>query len=162
MKTYPDRRAGLDAMEKVMETSPLKRVIRKFNAGRPTKQPVDTPLGAVTLAAEQMGRLARLLEDEGVEASVSAAIITRHKIPGADVNLIEDTAVNEGSLHTALAELEFCVQRGDRFTVSGLTFILEAADATDVIAYTLERTPEGLAALLTKGDEFRVSRQVRR
>lgn len=139
-----------------MENSPLKRALRKFNAGRPTKQPVDTPLGAVVIAVEQRDRLARLLKDEGVEAHISTQIITRHKTPGIGVDYPEDTAVNEGSLHTALGELEFYAQRGDQFTVSGLTFVIETAEATDVFTYTLERTPEGCAALLTKTNEFRV------
>jgi hypothetical protein len=143
-------------MEKVMDFSPLKRALRKFNAGRPTKQPVDTPLGAVVLAVEQRDRLARLLKEEGVEAHISAEIVTRHKTPGIGVDFPEDTALNEGSAHTALRELEFCVQRGDHFTVSGLAFAIETAEATDVVTYTLERTPEGCAALLTKTDEFRV------
>jgi len=156
MTTYPERRAGLDAMEKVMENSPLKRALRKFNAGRPAKQPVDTPLGAVVLAVEQRERLARLLNDEGVEAHITTAIITRHKTPGIIGDYAEDTALNEGSVHTALKELEFAVQRGDHFTVSGLMFAIETAEATDVFTYTLERTPEGCAALLTKTNEFRV------
>jgi hypothetical protein len=142
-------------MEKVMENSPLKRALRKFNAGRPTTQPVDTPLGAVALAVEQRDRLARLLKDEGVEAQISTAIITRLKMPGASVDIADDTAVNQGSLHTAVRELEFYVEQGGHFTVSGLTFVIETADAADVVKYTLERTPEGCAALLTKTNEFR-------
>lgn len=143
-------------MEKVMENSPLKRALRKFNAGRPTRQPVDTPLGAVVLAVEQRDRLARLLKDEGVEARISAEIITRLKLPGASVDIAEDTVLSEGSTHTALRELEFHVQHGGRFNVSGLVIAIETAEATDVVTYTLERTPEGCAALLTKTDEFRV------
>src|ERR1035437_1981353 len=68
--TNADRQAGRSAMEKVMDFSPLKRALRKFTAGRPTKQPVDTPLGAVVLAVEQRDRLARLLKEEGVEAHI--------------------------------------------------------------------------------------------
>jgi hypothetical protein len=149
-------REGIKKMEKVMDASPLKRALRKFNAGRPTNQPVDTPLGAVVIAVEQRDRLARLLKDEGVEAQISTQIITRHKTPGIGVDYSEDTAVNEGSVHTAVRELEFYAQRGDQFTVSGLTFAIETAEAADVFTYTLERTPEGCAALLTKANEVRV------
>jgi len=154
--TNADRQAGRDAMEKVMDNSPLKRALRKFNAGRPTKQPVDTPLGAVVFAVEQRDRLSRLLKDEGVEARLSTEIITRLKLPGASVAFPEDTVLNEGSAHTALQELEFHVQNGGRFNVSGLVFAIETAEATDVVTYALERTPEGYAALLTKTDEIRV------
>jgi len=143
-------------MERVMDNSPLKRALRKFNAGRPTKQPVDTPLGAVVIAVEQRNRLLRLLKDEGVEARISTEIITRLKLPGASVAFPEDTALNEGSIHTALAELEFHVQNGGQFTVSGLVFAIETAEPPVVVTYTLERTPEGCAALLTQSDEFRV------
>ena len=139
-----------------MEDSPMKRALRKFNAGRPSNQPVATPLGAVVLAVEQRDRLARLLKDEGVEAHISTEIITRLKLPGASVAFPEDTVLNEGSAHTALAELEFHVQNGGHFTVSGLVFGIETAEGADVITYTLERTPEGCAALLTKKDEIRV------
>lgn len=140
-----------------MEDSPMKRALRKFNAGRPSKQPVDTPLGAVVIAVEQRDRLARLLKDEGVEARrIDTQIITRHKTPGIIGAYAEDTALNEGSAGIALQELEFYIQRGDHFTMSGLAFAIETAEATDVITYALERTPEGYAALLTKTDEFRV------
>ena len=134
----------------------MKRALRKFNAGRPSRQPVDTPLGAVVISVEQRDRLSRLLKDEGVEARISAEIITRLKVPGASVAFPEDTALNEGSVHTALAELEFHVQNGNHFTVAGLVFAIETAEPPVVVTYTLERTPEGCAALLTQTDEFRV------
>lgn len=152
-------RNGIKKMDESL--SPLARALRKFNAGRPTKQAVDTPLGAVVLAVEQLERLARLLKDEGVEAHISTQIITRHKTPGIIGTCTEDTVVNEGSVHTAVRELEFYVERGDHFTVLGLTFAIETEGAADVVAYTLERTPEGHAALLAKTNEFRVSRPVR-
>jgi hypothetical protein len=148
-------RQGIKKMDGAL--TPIARALRKFNAGRPTKQPVDTPLGAVVLAVEQRDRLARLLKDEGVEARISTQIITRHETPGIIGDYPEDTVVNEGSVHTAVGELEFYVQRGDRFTVSGLTFGIETETDADVVTYTLERTPEGQAALLTKTNEFRMS-----
>jgi hypothetical protein len=153
-------RQGIKKMDESL--TPLARALRKFNAGRPTKQPVDTPLGAVVLAVEQRDRLARLLKDEGVEAHISTQIITRHKAPGVIGVYPEDTVVNEGETHTAVRELEFYVQRGDRFIVSGLVFAIETESDADVVTYTLERTPEGHAALLTKTNEFRVSRKGRK
>jgi hypothetical protein len=148
-------RQGIKKMDESL--SPLARALRKFNAGRPTKQPVDTPLGAVVLAVEQRDRLARLLKDEGVEAHLSTQIITRHTTPGIIGDYPEDTVVNEGAVHTALGELEAYVQRGDHFTVSGLTFAIVTESDAEVVTYTLERTPEGHAALLTKTNEFRMS-----
>jgi hypothetical protein len=153
-------RQGIKKMDESL--SPLARALRKFNAGRPTKQAVDTPLGAVVLAVEQRDRLARLLKDEGVEAHLSTQIVTRHSTPGIIGDYPEDTAVNEGAVHTALRELEFYVQRGDRFTVSGLVFAVATENDADVVTYTVERTPEGHAALLTKTNEFRVSRKGRK
>jgi len=144
-------------METVLADNPLKRAFRKFNAGRPARQPVDTPLGAVVLATEQRDRLARMLKDEGVEARhVSTVIIGRVNGPGFDGDLAEDIIVNEGSAHTALYELELHALQGRSFTVLGLTFLIETAEATDVVAYTVERTPEGCATLLSKTNEYRV------
>jgi hypothetical protein len=153
-------REGIKKMDESL--SPLARALRKFNAGRPAKQAVDTPLGAVVLAVEQRDRLARLLKDEGVEAHLSTQIITRHKKLGSTALLTEDTVVNEGSVHTAVRELEDYVQLGDRFTVLGLVFAIDTESGADVVTYTLERTPEGHAALLTKTNEFRVSRKGRK
>ena len=154
-------RQGIKKMDESL--TPVARALRKFNAGRPTKQPVDTPLGAVVLAVEQTDRLARLLNDEGVEAHISTQIITRHPMPGSSAVFTEETAVNEGATHTAVKELELHVQNGNRFTVLGLVFAIETeSDADNVVTYTLERTPEGQAALLTKTNEFRVSRRGRK
>jgi hypothetical protein len=139
--------------------TPAARALRKFNAGRPAKQAVDTPLGAVVFAAEQMERLERLLKDEGVEAYISTTLISRHATPGIIGDYVEDTAINQGSLHTALREMEFYAQRGDRFVVSGLVFAIETDGLADVVTYTLERTPEGQAALLTKTNEIRLNRR---
>ena len=139
--------------------TPMQKIIRKFNAGRPTKQPVDAPLGAVVLAVEQRDRLARLLKDEGVDARISTQIITRHITPGVSAARPEETAVNEGATHTAVRELEFYVQQGERFSVSGLVFAIETESGADVVSYTLDRTPEGQAALLTKTNELRVNRR---
>jgi hypothetical protein len=150
-------RQGIKKMDESL--SPLARALRKFNAGRPTKQPVDTPLGAVVLAVEQRDRLARLLKDEGVEAHLFTQIVTRHSIPGSSAMLTEDTAVIEGTTHTAVKELELHVQNGNRFTVLGLVFAIETDSRADVVTYTLERTPEGQATLLTKTNEFRLHRR---
>jgi hypothetical protein len=153
-------RQGIKKMDESL--TPVARALRKFNAGRPTKQPVDTPLGAVVLAVEQRDRLARLLKDEGIEAHISTQIITRHITPGSSAARPEDIAVNEGATHTAVRELEFYVQQGERFTVSGLVFAIKTESGADVVTYTLERTPEGHAALLAKTNEFRVNRRGRK
>jgi hypothetical protein len=153
--TYPERRNGFEAMEKLMDGSPLKRALRKFTAGRPVEQPVDTPLGAVVFAVEQRDRLQRLLKGEGVVAAISTEIITRLKLPGLIGELTEDTALNEGSMYTALRELESHVQEGGSLIVSGLVFVIETAGAKDVASYTLDRTPEGCAVLLAKTEEVR-------
>ena len=147
-------RQGIRKMDDSL--TPLGRALRKFSAGRPTKQSVDTPLGALVLAVEQRDRLSRLLKDEGIEAQLSTQIITRHKLPGVSVAHTENTVVNEGALHTAVRELEFHVQQGHHFTVLGLTFSIETENDADIVTYTLERTPEGQAALLTKTNEARV------
>jgi hypothetical protein len=152
-------RQGIKKMDESL--TPLARALRKFNAGRPTKQPFDTPLGAVMLAVDQRDRLARLLKDEGVEADLTTQIITQLRLPGSGA-FTEDTAVNEGAVWTAVKELEFYVQQGGHFTVLGLTFGIETESGEDVVTYTLERTPEGQAALLTKTNELRVNRQRRK
>jgi hypothetical protein len=142
--------------------SSLVRRAANLNAGRPTKQPVDSPLGAVVLAVEQRDRLARLLNDEGVDAHLTTLIITQLKLPGSIEAIPEDTEVVEGWVFEAVKELEFHVRQGGHFTVSGLVFAIETESGADVVTFTLERSPEGQAALLTKTNELRVSRQRRK
>ncbi len=115
-------RGGIQKMEAAL--GPLDRALRRFNAGRPSKQAIDTPLGAVVLAVEQRDRLTRLLTDEGVDyEGVQVEIVTRRQESPAVIGPYEwDTEVPEGETHAALQDLEQFVHQGGRFTVIKLVF----------------------------------------
>ena len=82
--TYPERRAGLDAMEKAL--TPLSRALRRFSAGKPVARATSTPLGAVVLATEQRDRLRAILDSEkDIESPrvTHAAIVIRIEAVGS-------------------------------------------------------------------------------
>jgi hypothetical protein len=154
MKTYPERRAGLDAMENSI--TPLTRALRRFSAGKPIGRPVDTPLGAVLLATEQRQRLRGILENEKDIQSpriTRAAITIRLRAAGVPVAFDDGPIlVEKGTESEAVRELEGYLKCGHSFTLSGLLFVVEAGDETRVFQYRIERTAEGDAALKSVGE----------
>jgi len=136
-------RQGIKKMDESL--SPLSRALRKFNAGRPTKRSVDTPLEAVLLAVEQRDRLSDLLSDTGARLT-RTVIVIQAALP--DGTPLQDWAdVDEGEESGAVAFLEGHSRDGGSFVVSGLKFVFETADGEDVVDYPVERTPEGRKAL---------------
>jgi hypothetical protein len=157
-------RGGIQKMEESL--GPLDRALRKFNAGRPSRQAVDTPLGAVVLAVEQKERLTRMLKDEGVVyEAVVAEIVTRQESPAVIGSFETGTIVQEGEAHAALRELEFFVQQGGRFAVVKLALtvagLADESERARTVTYAVERSPEGENTLL-KTSEFHVKRHKRR
>jgi hypothetical protein len=156
-------RNGIQKMEESL--SPLDRAVRKITAGRPARQAVDTPIGAVALAEEQRERLTRLLEEEGIQAHVLAQIITEQESPNALEPFPWTTDVEEGSTYKALHDLELFVREGGRFVFTGLKFSIEPkneVESAHTITYTLKRSTDGQAGVLVKTSESQVKHYKRR
>jgi hypothetical protein len=141
-----------------MESSltPLARAFRRFGAGKPMARPSDTPLGAAVLAVEQRERLRRMLAKEGLESSsiagVAIAVLTKH--PGTPVELDDLIEVVEGAESEAVALLEAYLKHGHKFTVAGLSFVVQSGDEMRVFQYRIERTAEGDAELKLTSDRL--------
>jgi hypothetical protein len=132
--------------------TPMQRAARRFNSGRPPAPPKNTPLGAVLLATEQRTRFARILESErGLKNPriTSLAVVIRFARP-ADPNVLADAIlVEEGKESKALAFLEMYGEKLKRdFIVVGLQFAVQDASEKRLVAYPIDRTPEGEAALV--------------
>jgi len=147
--TYPERRAGREAMENSL--TPLTRAFRKFGAGKPIGRTSDTPLGAVLLATEQRERLRRILDNEsGIQnpTITVVAIVVRLEALGASAAFDDGPIlVEEGAESEAVRYLEGQLNCGNKFTVAGLSFVVEAGDETRVFQYRVERSTGGDAAL---------------
>jgi hypothetical protein len=146
--TNRDRQAGRKAMEQSL--SPMQRAYRKFLSGRPPAAPKNTPLGAVTLAAEQRKRLANILAAEGVRGSriTSMAVVIRlvDPRPGLPADAIP---VEDGKESQAISALEmYGAKLKKDFIIAGLQFAVQDAKEKRFFAYPIDRTPEGEAALL--------------
>jgi hypothetical protein len=143
-----------------MENSltPLTRAVRRFSAGKPIGRTKDTPLGAVLLATEQRERLRGILDnEEGIESPIitHAAIAVRLQAPGVPVAFDDGPIlVKEGTESEAVRELEAQLKCGNKFTVSGLTFVVQAGAEVRVFQYRIERTSEGDAALRLAGEKL--------
>jgi hypothetical protein len=142
-----------------MENSltPLARALRKFCAGKPISRANNTPLGAVTLAAEQRERLRKILENDKDIQSPSithAAVTVLLEAPGVAVPFDDLVLVEEGTESEAVRFLEAHIECGNTFTVAGLSFVVQAGDATRVFQYRVERTPDGDAALRLTGEKL--------
>ena len=135
---------GIKKMDESL--SPLSRALRKFNAGRPSKQEVDTPLGAVVLAVEQRERLAVLLAEVGVSLS-RTIIVIEATLPGMGVPMQVWADVDAGCESSTVKFLEEHSQDGNSFGVSGLKFVVQGEGGHSVVDYAVNRTPEGRKAL---------------
>jgi hypothetical protein len=156
MKTaYPARRNGFEAMEDSL--SPLTRALRRFGVGKPMARPTDTPLGAAVLAVEQRERLRGILASgEGLESPsiLHTAITVLLVNSGTPVALDDLILVEEGAESEAVAFLEAYLKCGHRFTVAGLSFVVQSGDEMRVFQYRIERTAEGDAALRLTSDDL--------
>lgn len=137
--------------------TPLTRALRRFGAGKPVTRSKDTPLNAVLLASEQRERLRGILDsEEGLESPriTHAAIAIRLKAPGVPIEF-DDAPIEvvEGTESEAVQYLEGQIKCGNGFTVSGLTFVVEAGADVRVFQYRLDRTPEGASALRLAGEK---------
>lgn len=137
-------RQGVKKMDDSL--SPLARALRKFNAGRPAKQAVDTPLGAVVLAVEQRGRLNGLLAEAGATLS-RTIIVIEATVPGIAVPVQDWIDVAEAAESDAVAFLEDTNRSGYTFVVTGLKFVVVSDGGETVVDYAVLRTAEGREAL---------------
>lgn len=136
-------------MEKSL--SPLSRALRRFSAGKPVCRPEDTPLRAVLLATEQRERLRAILDSEDIDSPriTHTALVILLDAAGSSV-LFDDGpfVVIEGKESFTVRDLEQLLECGHKFTVSGLTFVVQSgAEKPRIFEYRAERTPEGEAAL---------------
>ena len=137
--------------------TPLARALRKFTAGKPPAYPKDTPLAVVLLATEQRERLKRILAAEDIENPrvTCTAIAVRLETPGSPVALDDGPIeVAEGAESGAVAWLEEHLKCGNKFTISGLTFVVQTGPDVRVFQYRIERTPEGDAAMKSAGEKL--------
>jgi hypothetical protein len=142
-----DRRAGRAAMEKSL--SPIQKAYRKFLSGAPPATPKNSPLGAVTLVAEQRNRLARILEKEKTKARIAATAVVIRFVPPSRDALADTIPVHEGKEGQAISFLEMYGAKFKRqFVITGLMFTVTDGKEDRFFAYPIERTPEGEAALL--------------
>jgi hypothetical protein len=142
-----------------MESSlvPLTKALRRFSAGQPMGRAIDTPLAAVVLADQQRERLRGILDsEEGLESPsiVHTAIAVLLENSGMPVALDDLILVEEGAESEAVAFLEAYLKCGHKFTVAGLSFVVQSGDEMRVFEYRIERTAEGDAKLRLTSDHL--------
>jgi hypothetical protein len=135
-------------MEKTL--TPMQRAYRQFLSGRPPDRPKDTPLGAVSVAIRQAQRLDDILGRQHVKGAriTSMGVVIRFvpHVPEAPADFV---LVEEGKEGQAIAFLEQYGAKFKRnFVIAGLLFAVQAGKEKRAFPYSIERTPEGEAALM--------------
>ena len=131
--------------------TPMQRAYRKFLSGRPPATPANTPLAAVNLATEQRARLEKFLQASDGFSTVpqvtSTAVVVRYASTEPTDALANAIPVRAGDEGVALQTLQTTSTLTGGFVIVGLLFGVRIDEGVQPVAYPIERTDTGLAAL---------------